>query len=57
MNLDDAKRIDYSRPPLLWFANLCGVIANFFFKPYMKWGTFYSVEIDLKEEIDKDDIV
>lgn len=45
------KKVSYSRPPLLWFANFCGWLGLLIARPSMRWGTFYV--LDLEEDIDK----
>lgn len=43
------KKVHNSRPPLRWFANFCGTLGMFIAKPYFKWGTMYTTEIETPE--------
>lgn len=33
--------------------NICGKIADFFLKPYIRWGTMWEYKFDMQEDIDK----
>ena len=56
IDFDSPKKVNNSDNWLLnKFGNMCGRIGHFVSKPYYRWGTFWTFDIDLKEDIDKEE--
>ena len=43
-------------PILNIIGNICGRISAIFLKPHMRWGTVWEWDLDLEEDIDKEDL-
>jgi hypothetical protein len=48
------KKIKGSENPILnAIGNICGKISHIFLKPSIRWGTMWEFDLDLEEDIDK----
>lgn len=50
------KKIKGSENPILnMIGNICGKVSHVFLKFNIKWGTMWEYDIDLEEDIDKEE--